>query len=763
MVTNMLHRKLLRDVWHTRWQFISVVLTSALGILVFAGLDGAWRDMEQTSSRYYAENHLADFWVIQSRFTEADVARLGSIDGVDRVGSRTTAEARVQLPNSPTLRVHVAAGAPTVNELVIVEEDQSLPAGNGLYLEYEFAEANNLAVGDELTLRVDQFEQTRTIRGLVRSPEYLLTTSTAMISDHESYGFAWIFPAEGPLRNLPITEATLTIEPGADPKQVQQTIQELFPDAFVYDRSLNVGYASYISDIDAMRNLSTMLPMLFVMVSALVVMSTMKRLMENQRGNIGILHSLGYSRLRIATHVLAFAFIPTAVGAILGVALGRFLVPMVLWPVYDELYVQPERATTPVSATVIAITVGVVALSTLVGYLSIRNLLQQRPSELLRPLAPASGSVTLLERWHPMWSRLGFNGKMVLRNLGRQRSRTLMAFAGVLVSTTLIVASFGMMTSMSATIDHYYDDRLTYDLYVTVNPDSESVGLEPAVDAGRIDLGETIPVEVSSEERTITTQLLVMESDQASIQIGELPDDGVVMPANMAADLGLQPGDSIRLHALGADETLHLTIARLVDIPISIGFYASVDYWENASGTPFTPTQWMIADPAPDARSQLAQLPMVDNVEDLAEQKSNSEQVVNANMQMIYVLIVMAILLGVVVLYTMGTLNLLERVREFATLKVLGYFQSEVRRILVAETLLVSIIAAIIGVVAGYFMIGWVMEASVPKNMTIPTSLTWWVIPLSLALTIGFSWLVQLVVARQVRTIDMVSALKSVE
>lgn len=763
MVGSMLHRKLRRDLWVARWQFIGVILISALGIFVFSGLDAAWRDMDLTVQRYANDSHVAELSLAQEQFSPEEVNAIGSIDGIDRITARTTAEARVDLPHAPTLRIHLAPEPPAVNVPIVTDEDDSIPADNALYLEQTFADANGFEVGDELTVRVEQFEYTLKIRGLLRSAEYLLTTTT-MVSDPEVYGFAWVYPTSGVLRQLPPNEITLTLDNNADIDAVRERLQSQYPGAFVYGQDLNQGIANFQSDVNAFRNLSAMLPVLFVFVAALVIMATMKRLVDTQRNNIGILHSLGYPRKRIAAHYLAFSLVPTAIGAIVGLLLGRWLLPSMLWYIERQVFALPERVSAPLTWQALAVTIGIIALSTAVGFLAIREHIRHQPAELLRASAPQSGSTMLLERTPGIWNHLSFNGKLVLRNLSRQRLRTLMAFFGVMICTALIVTSFGMRTSMITMIDNYYADVLNYDVYVTLRPGTTISDEDlQGINASRIDVGQSSVIEVSSESSMLTTSLLVMEPGQQSIGIGEMPTDGIVVPELMASELNITPGDTVRVHIAGFGDPVDMRVSQLLDITVASGMYTSVAYWIELTGEPFVPTNVMLTGDDGAIASSLADQPYVDRVESIASLKASMLDLVNTMLSVIWIMIAVALMLAFVVLNTMGTLNLLERAREFATLKVLGYHQQEIRGLIVRENLIVTVAAALLGIPVGYVLTGWVMASAIPENLIIPTVLSWWAILLPVVITVVFSWLVQLWIARSVRDIDMVTALKSVE
>ncbi|MBR3874744.1 MAG: ABC transporter permease [Clostridia bacterium] len=442
MVKNALRRKLLRDMWKNRMQFVAVILLCALGTWVFTGLDASWRMIDLSANTYFKQQNLADLWVTLPNVDHAAEYRLQNLAGVSGVNLRATVDLETDLPGEPTLLVTAYDGEMDINQPLLYEGEQlARNDRRGCLLDRMFALENGLQPGDGIGLKLGGETHRFTIRGLCLSPEYTALSKDAL-PDHASYGFVLINASA--LSALPLNSAVLTLAEGAESDTVEKAVLALYPEALILNHASHSATHGVGKDVDMFRNLSYLFPLLAYAVAAMIVLTTITRMLENQRMQMGTLKALGYRDGQLLRHYLSYAFYPSLVGSVMGMVVGRVTLPYILWALEEVQFSLPYQLQAPVSAGQWGMCVLGVALSCAICFHTYRKSAKENTAQLLRPKPPKAGKKLLLERCGFVWRRIGFNAKMVMRNLFRNKARTLMSLMGVLCCNALIISSLGL-------------------------------------------------------------------------------------------------------------------------------------------------------------------------------------------------------------------------------------------------------------------------------------------------------------------------------
>ncbi len=817
MVKKALFIKFLRDVMHAKGQIFSIIILSALGVMVFSGLDASWRDLDASVEQYFEEQKLADFWIMTAASDRNMERKIARIRGVADVQSRFSYEMETTLPGSPKLMLHAARDWNRINIPRIVAGNTLMENDyRGCLLDVRFAEANGLSAGDEITLKTGERRSSFTVRGLIISPEYVFT-SKDIIPEPKSFGFIYTNIRE--FSAMPRNEVCVLLSDDADAARVKAAIEDELPRVFVRDRKSHNSTQMIRNEVSQFRSLSVLFPIMFFMVSALIVLTTMTRIVENQRTQIGLLKALGYSSGSILRHYLAFGLFPSLLGSVGGLVAGKYTLPRFLLSVLDDMYALPEIKTAPISYEALFVCVLSVVMTCIICYMTCRRNISENTASLLRPRAPKAGSRIFIERIKGIWSALSFSTKMIMRNLFRSRIRALMALAGVLSCTALIITAFALMDTMDHLIDSYYGGTLRYDYRADLDGSGGSIErYRRRMDAGKVEGIMEVAVSVrktadrkaaamygSDEQQESRTVLLtVYEDRQELISLdtrdgigntvsgngltannggvqdhifsgrGASPDTGprgaarrpvmgVIVSQKLAEVMGIGMGDPLALKLPGYDKEDEVVVIGLAQIQIGQGLYMSRTIWDKLKRGAFRPTALLVKEPGQGCIEYLEGLDEVTGIKSVMSLKEKTRAGVEPFSSVAFLMAAFALSLAFVVLYNMGILNFIERIREFATLKVLGFYQREIRSLIIRENVIVTLTGILAGIYPGLCLSQMVMAASEPEDMIFVSVVDPISIIAACMITFIFSLLIQRLLTGKVRSIVMVEALKSVD
>ncbi len=452
-----LRAKMIRDLKAGWKSFLSILLISMLSTALFMGLDATWRGMWDNVQNQFAQGNLSDIWV-NGEISDNDARQIADLHGVKAVQRRVVAEAEARdLDGKPKIKLLMSEGTPAVNQPIVYEGRGFAPgAKNECVLQQRFAAAHHLAVGDVLAVSVGGRKLDLVIAGLGVMPEFVMfQKGSELVTPAGSYGYACLSP--GTLGFMPYSEITLTLEPGADTAAVRQAVQGVVDEdrTTVTLRKDKSAIKSTMEQIAQLRILGLIVPLLFFLVAALITWTTMGRLVENQRTQIGALFALGYGRNALISHYAEYGATIALLGAALGIAGALWgLAPLLLW-FLQNMYIMPDAVPSLSWWMASAVSLGLMGITGGSGVLSARHALAQTPASLLRPRAPAKAKKVFLERIPFLWNRLGFSGKMIARNMLRSRVRLFMGLVGTIGCTALMLIGFGLRDTVEYATGNY--------------------------------------------------------------------------------------------------------------------------------------------------------------------------------------------------------------------------------------------------------------------------------------------------------------------
>lgn len=583
-------------------------------------------------------------------------------------------------------------------------------------------------------------------------------------------------------------------------KDAQRSIDEIaLPDVYTLDRSQSESAATYQADTKRMDNIANVFPLMFFLVAALVALTTMTRMVDDERVQIGTYKALGYGKARIAGRYLLYALVAAGVGATLGVIVLSQLLPYIIMSAYSIIYaVPPLDLPLPVDWGVALSAAGLgVGVTLLTTWVTVYSSLREPPATLMLPRAPKAGRRILLEHVTPIWRRLSFSWKVTARNLFRYKRRLLMTVIGISGCASLLLVGFGLHDSIWDIIDLQYGPIIHYDTTVGLSDASTELDVSAVTDYLGSAGGASDIVRVQRESMQATgtgpstsatskTHVTVIVP-QDSLQVQEavtfrdrttdaavaFDDDAVLVTEKLASLYGIRAGDQLMLfdqddagNAIGTGHAL--TVTGVTENYVANLVYVGRGAWRSVS--PVTPVFSTIFCNVPDAgdvratvSARLHDMTGVSTVTFSDEVINQYRHVLSVVDMVVVVLIVSAAALAFIVLYNLTNINVEERLREIAALKVLGFTKREVYAYIFREIILLALMGDVAGMLLGIWLERFVITTAEVDYVMFGRSIHALSFVYAFALTLVFSALVMLVMRRKLDRVDMVESLKSVD
>ena len=550
------------------------------------------------------------------------------------------------------------------------------------------------------------------------------------------------------------------------------------PTVYVLGREANYGVANYASAADTIERIGQVFPIFFFVVAALVCLTTMTRMVDEQRITIGTYKALGYSSIAIMSKYMIYAGIASIIGGLIGIIVGFTVFPNTIYSAYGMAFTAPSLIHKIYPIEAISAIVLMVALTIFAAVFTTIKELKEHPSELMRPKAPAAGKRILLERIPFIWKRMNFFQKVVARNIFRYKKKFFMTTIGIGGCTALLVAGLGLKQSVSGIVTRQYGDIFKYDLEVVVKEDGigsieKSVYVEEFLEVNK----ENIQAIQGKEKRNAT--LLTLEHleslpefinlvDRETREPLNLQDDGVILSEKLAKALQVNVGDYIKFE----DNDLNAYEVKVIGITENyIGHYMYMTdvYAKQVKGTVPKVNQLLIRlkdsekDNTDAISNDLTQNEAVTSFAFMNKNAENFESMTASLDTVVIILIIAAALLAFVVLYNLTTINISERYREIATIKVLGFNDFKVSQYIYRENLVLTLMGALFGLLLGKILFLFIIVTAEMDELMFGRELYASSYIVAVILTFVFSMLVNLMMHFKLQKIEMVESLKSVE
>lgn len=559
------------------------------------------------------------------------------------------------------------------------------------------------------------------------------------------------------------------------------------PEWYIYDRSNLPDYTGYGENADRMRAIGEVFPAIFFLVAALISLTTMTRMVEEQRTQIGTLKALGYERHSIAGKYLGYALLATVSGSVVGILFGEKVFPYIIINAYGIMYQHMSNINIPYNLEYgLGAAAAALASTLLATIFSCYKELKEQAAELMRPPTPKQGQRVMLERVKFIWKRLNFSWKASIRNLVRYKKRLFMTIFGIGGCMALMLVGFGLKDSIFAIVDIQYGEIQLYDgniilsddateeekgsIISTLEKDSKMAGSTEGI-LSQITVGngeEWHDVYLDVPKNVEEFSEFVVLQDRVTNEKYELDDSGAVLTEKMATELDVEPGDTITIRDEDRGD-LEVEISAVCENYMSHYLYMTPAYYEKVYGEQpdynsiFYKTADRITEEAERIGEEALTLPGALSVSYTTDLREQVDNMLGALDEVIVVLIISAGMLAFVVLYNLNNINITERQRELATLKVLGFYNGEVAMYVYRENIVLTVLGAVFGIVLGKFLHGFIIVTVEIESVMFGRNIDLSSFIYGFLLTILFSLLVNGVMYFKLKKINMVESLKSVE
>lgn len=788
----MLFKKLIRDLRANLSQFITVFLMVFLGVFVFAGIHSYMDGMKAFGDKYYSDNNLPDLWIYGENFSSKDLKDIKNIDGV------ADAERVLTLPTvlDGFTDVDVEANfieSNNVSKMNIVKGDK-FDNGEGIWLDSYLADNLGLDVGDTITLSYGKYKIKEKIVATVNTPDHIYSVKddTALYPDHNKYGYAYLsiksFPDAyiydnlekeyGVARNnissvIPdfsisdyyvFNSVLIDVSSSSSVSYVKSEINNNIKSGVAaYDRDSNASYATYKSEIEGGNTYSGVFTVLFLFIAVLSVVTTMNRFVKKERTQVGTLKALGFKNRRIICHYVSYGFLVSLFASLLALAVGPFVLGNFFLDALSKYYEIPF-VDIVISPSVFILAFSVVLIVTFVTYLSCIRILKEPASEALRISIPNVKNKKFSLTTKGIFKNASMSTKWNLRDIARNKGRAIMAIVGITGSCMLLVCAFGMLDSMNSYLDWQFNKLSKFSYKISLNNDYSVSQFEKLKKDYGDSTSESLGVEIKTSGDNKVTSLTVNDAKDHlkytdhDLNYIDLSDDGVYVSEKLADILNISRGDNISFHIFGNSKWYNAKVIGFnrdpqnQQINCTRNFYESLglDYRADAIYT----------------NSDLSGVKSLDgasSIQSIDSLKNGMNSMLDTTKSMISLLIIVSCLLGVVIIYNLGVLSFSEKQYQFATLKVLGFKNRQIKNIFIKQNMWLTVIAIIIGLPLGYYLTDFIFVYSLGDNYDFSANIRLVSYLYSVIGILIVSIGVNLFLARKVNSIDMVSSLKANE
>ncbi len=835
-------------------RFVSLLIMSMLGVLVFTGLQATSPDMIKTLDNYLDKYNNYDLKIMSDMgLVDDDISALKNIKGVDEVEGAYFQDVIIKLDDGDDTVLNVSSIPKKINKIKLIKG--RMPQNkNEIVVEENFITKNDLSIGDYIYIDSDVFlEKQVKIVGTVKSSLYYNnadlsqdrgTTSigTGKINyysyvlednfnqEYYNYIYLTVKNAKGLITStdeyvkliddvnekisdikeeredlryrkiyndasleiskkeselnskLALLQSYGNLEEYEVTKHIveqeiansKKTLEEINkPTWYIYDREDEKTYSDYINDANSIANLSKIFPLVFFAVAVLVSLISMNRMVLEDRGEIGTLKSLGFSNFMIMIKYFVFSLIATVVGGILGSIIGLTFLPTVIFNIYQILFDVPDLVLgLNLKSTLLGFFISVICVCGTTIFTAYK-VLKEKPSELMRPKAPKSGKRVFLENIKFIWNNIKFSRKVTIRNLFRYKKRVIVTVVGVAGCTALMLCGFGIKDAIVDIASKQFDHISKFDGTVYMNKIDQNYkeifnndNIKSAVKSQRMDAKvDGIDSYIFVTDNSHDLSKLITLEDEKTGKLKNLESGKVIITEKLSKLTGVKSGDKINIVDV-KNKKHEYEVSSVVKNYIGHYIYMDKDTFIN-SGEEYIPNVVYINTKKKTNQEQLSR-ELLKNSEVLNVQFKDSliksvDDMLGSLDSVVRILILLASALSFVVLYNLSNINIHERKREIATLKVLGFYDKEVDDYITKENILLTVIGISIGLVCGYFLTKAVISTVEIESCRFIFNIKLKSYIYSTLISFIFTLIVNFTTHFKLKKIDMIDSLKSVE
>lgn len=729
-------------------------------VFIFTGVSEESFGLEDNANQFYEDTNLADGWIYSPFLNDLFLEQVYLLGATTQMERQVVVDSEADFEDRPDVTLHFVENN-TISKFYLIEgQPLNINDSDGVWLDKSFADANGLKVGDNITFAFEGYEINRQIRGLGYSPEYVYHASkSSVLPDFNKVGFAYLSHKAFPGDTVPYNVLNVKFDGESD---VYNDLLEYRLGGYYVsflERSEHSSVSHFAEQVSLHKMMADIFPIVFIAVSMLILLTTMKRIIAKQRTQIGVLKACGFKNSSLIGHYLSYGFWMVLAGSLLGLILGPLVVPKLIYLVMSRIFILPSWETS-FSWSFVFVEVLIILISMVVSLYSANSILDESPSESIKPKPPKFSKTSFIERFG-FWRKFSFNTRWNYRDVKRNKFRALMTIIGVLGCSALLVCAFGLQDSVDDLTEWEFYQISHYDTEMYVDSDASQNEIDEVAEQVNGDEIMDSAIEIESPTAMKSGVLLVLgetdlitPTDHNRNPI-EIKDDDVSISQKMADLLGVTVGDTVKWHTMDSNKWVETKITKIHVDSNSQGLILSKHKLEEL-GLNYTPTRIVTNGHVDKNYSAIKSF----NSKDTRIQNWNG--IMMATGLLIFVLIMAAVILSVIVIYNLGLLSFVEIQREIATLKVMGFKTSALRKLLLTQNLWFTSIGFLLGVPVGYYILKTMWQSAGDSFYVVP-ALSPTNILLTAIITFSLSILVNLMFSNKIKRVDMVESLKNMD
>ena len=760
----MLKRKMIRDIKQNLSQFITIFLMVFIGVMAYSGIESYMEGMKQTANNFYTQNNLQDLNVM-GMLSKENLEVIKQMDNVKNAEGKLTVSTVLDDNNDITLSMNFIESN-EISKFYIVEGKKFDANTKGVWLDNFFAQENNLKIGDKLKIKYNGKVFEEEIVGFINVPDHLydVKDESQLYPDHKTFGFAYasMKELEG---NTMYNYIMVDVDNKDKTNEVKDAIEEKIENVVIVDIKDTASYAQYQGEIEEGETYIGVFSGLFLFIALLSVVTTMTRVVTKQRIQIGTLKALGFKKSKIILHYISYGFWISLVASIFGLLAGRYFIGNVFIGIEMSFFEIPNGVPIIKNDSYIVALLVVLCVS-FVTYFATRKILKEKTAETLRNEIPKVKSNSLNITTVGIFKKMSFNTKWNIRDMFRNKARTITGIVGVTACAMLIVCSLGMLNSMNYFIDLQFNRIFNFDYKLSLKSNINTDELKELIDKYGDNTSESLYIEIKDKDGNKESNNIFVtdakdyvrfvDNKDKFIKLGN--DDGIYVTYKLAKTKGYKIGDEITWHISG-DNNYHTSkIVGFNKDPQNQNVTATRKYLESL-GVEYKPDSLYTNEDLSNTK-EITNVEVISNIDELKEGMNGMLQTMKT---MIALIIVIAVILGVVIIYNLGILSYTEKQYQFATLKVLGFKNKQIKKIFIKQNNVIAVISIILGLPAGFYLTDWLFKTAIEESYDFGAHIN---IETYILATIGtflISYFVSVLLAKKIKKIDMVSSLKGNE
>ena len=789
----MLRRKMIRDIRQNLSQFITILLMVFIGIMAYSGIESYMEGMKETANNFYGDYNLQDLNVM-GELSEENINTIKEISNVKNAEGKLNVNVVIENDDDITISMNFIEEN-KISKFYIVDGENFNKDTKGIWLDNFFAEENNLKIGDTLKIKYDGYVFEEKIVGLINVPDHVydVKDESQLYPDHKTFGFAYASSneLEGFIKNQVMKEANLTDEStfnqvfsdfnykdyikynyimvDLDNKEkfneVKNSIEEKIDNVAVIDIEDTASYKQYQGEIEEGETYIGVFSGLFLFIALLSVVTTMNRVVKKQRLQIGTLKALGFKQRKIVLHYISYSFWISIVAALLGLVAGRYFIGSLFIGLEMSFFEIPNGMPIIKNDSYVVAVLVVLCVS-FVTYLSTRKILKEKTADTLRNEIPSVKSKSLNITTTGIFKKMSFNTKWNIRDMFRNKARTITGIVGITACAMLIVCSLGMLDSMNYFIDLQFNRIFNFEYKLSLKSDISTENLKELTDKYGDNTSQSIYIEIKDNDGNIeSNNIFVTDSkdyvrfvDNKDRFISVDNDEGVYVTYKLAKTKGYKIGDEILWHISGNNKYYTSKIVGFNKDPQNQNVTMTRKYLESLDIEYKPDSLYTNVDLS--ENKDIAGVTVISNIDKL---KEGMDGMLETMKTMLVLIIVIAIILGSVIIYNLGILSYTEKQYQFATLKVLGFKDKQIQKIFIRQNNIVSVISIILGLPAGFYLTDWLFKTAIEEHYDFGAHINLVSYVLAAIETFVISYVVSKILAKKIRKIDMVTSLKGNE